>query len=164
MSIRMDLQRVADAHWSDDRVFIEPIKTEDDLIYALFDCQLTEEQKELVNPASFSVGRAYLFREDNYPCIIRNERKTPVGFINLCKWLADGDAYTWSFFIDEKYQGKGYGKSAARLAVRILKTANPAKPIKLSTEENNEKAQRLYISLGFKKLDEFDGDDLVFGL
>ena len=37
-------------------------------------------------------------------------------------------------------------------------------PIRLSTEADNEKAQRLYHSLGFRLLEEKDGDDLVFEL
>lgn len=61
-------------------------------------------------------------------------------------------------------QGRGCGKSAARLAIGILKTADPEKTIKLSTEVCNTRAQELYISLWFRKLDEMDGDDLVFGL
>ena len=164
MALRKALEAIESGLWSDARVHIKPLKTEADLIYAAYECQLSEEQQELVNPAWFSIGRAYLFREDNYPCIIYNEQMTPIGFINLCKWLGKGDAHTWSFFIDRNFQGRGYGKSAAQLAVRVLKAANPAKPIKLSTERNNEKAQRLYRSLGFRLLPELDGDDFVFGL
>lgn len=163
MSIRAELERVEIALWHDDHVCIQPMATQEELVYALFECRLTEAQKALVNPAGFSIGRAYLCREDNFPCIIYSEQK-PVGFINLAKWLGEGDAYTWSFFIDREHQGKGCGRAAARLAVRILKAANPAKPIKLSTERNNEKAQGLYRSLGFQLLAETDGDDLVFGL
>lgn len=164
MGLRTALENTASALWSDERTRIKPITTQADLIYAIFDCRLIEEQEELVNPAGFSIGRAYLFREDNYPCIIYNEKFEPIGFINLCKWLGKGDANSWSFYIDKKYQGKGYGKHAALLAVSILKAADPDKPIKLSTEKDNEKAQRLYSSLGFILLPELDGDDLVFGL
>ncbi len=88
----------------------------------------------------------------------------PIGFISLCKWLGEGDAYTWSYYIDKNHQGKGYGKSAAEAAVQILKAADPGKPIKLAAEGDNEKAHRLYTSLGFRLLPELDGDDLVFGL
>ena len=63
-----------------------------------------------------------------------------------------------------RQQRKGYGKSAARLAIHILKSANPKKPIKLAAEANNKLAHALYASLGFKKLDEMDGDDIVFSL
>jgi GNAT superfamily N-acetyltransferase len=110
MGLRTALENTASALWSDERVWIKPITTQAELIYAIFDCRLTEEQKELVNPAGFSIGRAYLFREDNIPCLICNEHMEPVGFINLCKWLGEGDAYSWSFFIDRDHQGKGYGK------------------------------------------------------
>ena len=164
MGLRTVLAHVEGAVWSDELVCIKPIVTQSDLIYAIFDCNLTEEQIELVNPAGFSIGRAYLFREDNYPCIIYNEKSEPVGFISLCKWLGKGDAYSWSFFIDKDHQGRGYGKSAARTAVRILKAADPDKLIKLSTEKENMNAQRLYRLLGFSLLPELDGDDLVFGL
>ncbi len=98
----------------------------------------------MVNPAWFSIGRAYLFREDNYPCIICTKQGQPIGFIDLTRWLGQGDAYSWSFYIDRDHQGK--------------------KPIKLATEQSNEKAQQLYTSLGFRQLAELDGKDLVFGL
>ena len=164
MGLRTVLEKTDKALWSDGNICIKPITTEAELIYAVFDCTLTEEQKDLVNPAAFSVGRAYLSPEDNYPCLILNVQNEPVGFISLCKWLGKGDAYSWSFFIDKDYQGKGYGKSAAKTAVRILKAADSEKPVKLSTEKDNAKAQSLYVSLGFKLLPELDGDDAVFCL
>ncbi len=164
MGLRSALKTVENKSWSNARVHIKPLETEADLIYAACECELAEEQKELVNPAWFSIGRAYLFREDNYPCIIYNERLSPIGFMNFCKWLGEGDAYSWSYFIDQGYQGKGYGKAAATLAVQILKTADDTKPIKLAAEKYNERAKRLYFSLGFTLLPELDGDDLVFGL
>lgn len=164
MGLRTALESIDGALWSDGHVCFRPIETEADLFYATYECELTEEQRELVNPTWYSIGRAYLRREDNYPCLILNERDEPIGFINLCRWLAAGDAYSWSFYIDRRQQGKGYGRSAAQLAVRILKAADPYKPIRLATESDNVNAQKLYLSLGFTKLPEKDGDDLVFGL
>ena len=164
MSLRADLEKLADEHWQNTYVKIKPLTSMSDVIYAGCDCQLTDEQKDLVNPFWFSIGRAYLFREDNLPCIIYNSSNQPVGFIILSKWLAIGDAYSWSYYIDKEQQGKGYGRQAAQLAVHILKTANPNMCIKLATEANNTKAQQLYTSLGFELLAEMDGDDLVFGM
>ncbi len=164
MSLRTDLEKLTDECWQNEYVKIKPLLTEADLIYAGYDCELTDEQKEFVNPFWFSIGRAYLFREDNYQFIIYNMNNEPVGFINFGKWLGSGEAYTWSYFIDKKHQGKGYGKQAAFLAVNILKGANPNKCIKLATEIDNTKAQALYMSLGFVRLSEMDGDDVVFGL
>lgn len=163
MSLRSELEKVASEHWEYECVKIKPMTTEADLIYAAHECQLSNEQKELVSPVWFYIGRAYLFPKDYYPCIIYNENDERIGFISFGKWFGS-DAYTWGYFIDKHHQGKGYGKQAARLAIQILKQANPEKPIKLATEENNIKAQKLYLSLGFEKLNEKDGEDLVFGL
>ena len=147
-----------------DGVSFRPIRTEADLAYAIFDCQLTREQWDFVNPAGFSIGRAYLHPEDHYPCLILNEAEEPVGFIDLDRWLGQGTAFHWSYYIDRDRQGKGYGRRAAQLAVRIFRTVDPEMTIKLSTEASNQKAQTLYRSLGFRQLEEMDGDDLVFGL
>ena len=117
----------------------------------------------MVSPFWYTIGRAYLFAEDNYPCIIYNEKSEAIGFINLCKCIGD-EANSWSFYIDKDHQGKGYGKASAALAIGILKMAAPEMKIKLATEQANEKAQKLYESLGFIKTDELDGDDLVYVL
>lgn len=165
MCLYAELENLPADAFTNGSVSFRAIKTEDDLAYAIFDCELDEAQKELVNPAGFSIGRAFLRPEDNYPCVILDAKGDRIGFINLCVWLGGGEkCYSWSYYIDIQQQGKGYGKSAAALAIRLLKSANAQKKIKLSTEEGNGKAQKLYLSLGFSLLDELDGDDLVFGL
>lgn len=50
MGVRTDLGTVGNDLWSNTHVFIRPLKTESDLIYAAYDCQLDDKQKELVNP------------------------------------------------------------------------------------------------------------------
>ena len=149
---------------SNETVFFRHIENESDLAYALFDCRLKEEQRDLVTPASFSIGRAYLNPRDHFPCVICTLDGTPVGFINLLRWLGLGDGVTWSIYIDAAAQGRGCGKAAARLAVKVLKTAFPEETLKLSVVAENHKARALYLSLGFRLLDELDGNDLVYGL
>lgn len=165
MSLRTALEGLPTEAFRNDRVSFRAIRDEEDLGYATCLCELTEEQKELVNPAGFSIGRAYLRPEDNYPCVILNAAGEQVGFISLCVWLGSAETHgSWSYFIDVRHQGKGYGRAAAELAVQVLKAACGDRTIRLSAEEDNEKAQRLYRSLGFRLLDERDGDDLVFEL
>ena len=164
MSLRSDLKKLSPEDWRNERIKLRPLLTEDNLIYAACDCQLTEEQQERVNPAWFSIERTYLFPEASLPCLIENEQSEPIGFLNLCQWSVESDTSSWSCFIGRRHQKKGCGKAAAQLAVHILKTAAPEKPIKLATEAQNLPAQSLYVSLGFQKLPEMDGDDLVFAL
>lgn len=164
MTFREKLDSLPRSAFVGETVSLRPIREENDLAYAIFDCTITREQQEYVNPAGFSIGRAYLHPENNYPCVILNAQGQRVGFILLDTWLGDGDGYSWSYYVDFRQQGKGYGKNAAKLAVKLLKAVDPAMPVKLSTEKENRKAQSLYRSLGFALLDEMDGDDLVFGL
>lgn len=150
--------------YNNKNVFFRLIQNEEDLGYAVIVCKLKDEQKDFVNPAGFSIGRAYLNPDNNYPCVICSSDGTRIGFINLIKWLGKGEGLSWSFYIDKNYQGKGFGTSAAKLAISILKTAFPNETIKLSTETYNVKAIELYSKLGFKKINELDGNDLVFAI
>ena len=130
--------------WKAGTVAIRPIENDDDLWYAVVECRLRPGQEEYV------------------PCVICKSSGERIGYIVLRKWLGEGNAFNWSYYIDGNFQGLGYGKAAARLAVQILKAVDPAMPIKLSTEELNIRAQKLYRSIGFVKAEEKDGDDLVF--
>ena len=139
---------------------ISPIRNDYDIWYAVVECKLAPGQEELVNPAGFSIGRAYLHPEGNIPCIIWNG-DTRIGYIVLRQWNG-GEANSWSYYLSQEHQGYGYGRTAAKLAIQILLAADPDTPIKLSTETANHKAQQLYLDLGFQRTDELDGEDLVF--
>ena len=64
--------------------------------------------------------------------------------------------YIWRFMIDEKYQGKGYGKAALKCAIEFAKTfpCGEAEYCVLSYEPNNLGAKNLYASMGFEELNE----------
>ncbi len=164
MSIRKKVEALPASAWQSDTVSFRPLSDEMDVVYAVDECRLTEEQQEMVNPAWFTIGRAYLHPQDHYPCLICDEKGDPIGFIDLDRWLGNGESYSWSYFIDCDHQGKGYGTAAGLLAIRLLRQADPNMPIKLAVEKDNARAQKLYRALGFALLDEMDGDDLVFGL
>lgn len=162
MSFADKVKNLPEDVWISETVRIRRIENDDDLWYAVVECKLDPEQEEYVNPAGFSIGRAYLAPRDNVPCVICKNDGERIGYIIFGKWLGEGSGFNWSYCIDRKFQGLGYGKAAARLAVKILKTVDPQRPIKLSTETFNMKAQKLYCSIGFVKSEELDGDDLVF--
>lgn len=147
-----------------EEVCIREIKDDSDLWYAVVECRLFPGQEEYVNPAGFSIGRAYLSPKDNVPCVICKKNGDRIGYILFCKWLGDGAGFTWSYYLDRKFQGQGYGKAAARLAVKILTAVDPRMPVKLAAEPANTGAHRLYRSIGFVKSGELDGDDWVFVL
>ena len=161
LSIREDFFRLSCEQLSADDVYIRPIKDDFDLWYATEECRLKPGQDEFVNRAGFSIGRAYLNPQDNVPCIVCLSNGERIGYIVFRKWFG-GDAYSFSCYLDADWQGKGYGKKTVKLAVEILKAADPNMPIKLAAEVANTLAHRLYESIGFVLSDEKDGDDFVF--
>lgn len=160
MHLKERIEALPESTFSRDAISISPIRDDYDLWFAIVECRLAPGQEEFVNPAGFSIGRAWLHPEDHVPCIIRHGTRR-IGYIVLRKWFG-GQATSWSYYLDARYQGKGFGKAAAGLAVEILKSAVPEYPVKLSTEKENFKAQNLYQSVGFVLTSETDGDDLVF--
>lgn len=164
MSLREDWDRLPPGVAAGGGIAIREIRDDDDLWFATAECALAPGQEELVNPAGFDIGRAYLNPADNVPCVICLEDGTRIGFIVFRMWLAAGTAYSWGYHLDRNWQGRGYGERAARFAIRILKAMGGDMPIKLSAEVENTRAQRLYERIGFHRLDELDGDDLVFAL
>ena len=177
MDLRQRLSEVPKEFFYTDKVFFREINSDDDLAIAVCELTLPPEQQDLVNPAGFSIGRAYLFPNDNVPYLIfaqEQGQEIPIGFILLRFSCNTGDKRSWryystrpprtnwSYFIVPEHQNKGYGTLSAKLAIRLLLQAAPEYPIELTTEQSNLKAQNLYMKLGFEKADELDGDDFVF--
>ena len=145
-----------------DKVYLKPVLSDDDLRYCFLDLSLKDEQVDLVNPPYISISRAYISPFDYYPFIVCLKDDTKIGFICLNKWLPNKDAFSFSLLIDKTYQHKGYGTSTIRLAIELFKIMDSKLEIKIAVEESNKKAQKLYGTLGFIKTNELDGDDLVF--
>lgn len=151
-------------YFGSERISFKPVTTEEDLIYCCFCYDLTKEQEEMVNPPYFSISRAYLNPHSFYPFIITLKDNTKIGFIMLNKWIGIVDAFSFSLLIDKDYQHKGYGKEAIKLAISLFRDIDSKKEIRVAVEQDNKKAQDLYTSLDFKKLNELDGDDFIFAL
>ena len=69
----------------------------------------------------------------------------------------------WRLMIDKRYQKKGFGREAVRLALEFVKTWPHGKAEAWVTSYNpdNEVAKKLYASFGFVENGEWDGDEIV---
>ena len=84
-----------------------------------------------------------------------------VGFIVYCtKPDKDGNYWIPALMIDEKHQGKGYGKSSLEKLIEYMTETLNCKRIMIGLRPNNHIAGNLYESLGFKKVSEevIDGE------
>jgi diamine N-acetyltransferase len=66
--------------------------------------------------------------------------------------------------IDQKHQGKGYGKGALDKLKEIAMSDENIKTIKLSTNPTNENGIRIYEKFGFIDMKYMDHDEEVFVL
>ncbi|WP_027624645.1 GNAT family N-acetyltransferase [Clostridium lundense] len=73
-----------------------------------------------------------------------------------CIWLI-------RFMIDEKYQGKGYGRYALQLLLNRIKEQSTLRKIYLSFHPESIVAEKLYLSFGFKQfITGFEAEDEIF--
>ena len=98
---------------------------------------------------------------------------TPVGFLMVgydtddywedAPAIANGNYNLWRLMIDKRYQGKGYGKEAVRLALDFVRTwpCGKADYCWLSYEPENGVARELYRSFGFAETGEYDGEEII---
>ena len=89
-----------------------------------------------------------------------------VAFENGEDVFSDGDIYWLSrFMIDEKHQGKGYGKAALTQLIDFVKTkpnGNAAKSFYTSVVPNSPVAAKLYASAGFEKTGQIlEGEEVM---
>ncbi len=77
---------------------------------------------------------------------------TMVGFVALAFEPDTSDQYwVFHFFIDQRYQGRGYGKVALQHFIERVKQDHPhCQTLQLVVHPENHRAQRLYTSEGFR--------------
>ena len=83
--------------------------------------------------------------------------------IGFMMWGIDDDKSCWlgGVFIDQTYQGKGYGRRAVHEAVATLSKQTGTTAFALSYQPANTVARRLYTSMGFVETGETEGDEVV---
>ena len=140
----------------------------------VFDLKVKQEQYPFVASNLYSVAEAYVTLVNGgqvFPFAIYDDDKL-VGFIQLGYGEnADQDGVSvekdnyeiWRFMIDKRYQGRGYGKEALRLALEFIRTwpCGKAEYCWISYEPENEAAKKLYAAFGFVETGEMCGDEAV---
>lgn len=123
--------------------------------------KVTAEQQHYVSDTNRMLARAYAYRKHRSKAYVVCCGETPVGMAMYydCDEL---EAYDLSqFFIDERYQGRGYGYQAACCIIDALRADGRFKKVILCYIEGNEAARRLYEKVGFVHTGERDGDEIV---
>lgn len=144
-------------------------------VWDLLKLKVSENQRHFVSSNDRSIIEAYTTITANghaFPFGIY-ENDTPVGFLMIgfgtddywddAPAVAANNYNLWRLMIDEKYQNKGYGREAVRLALEFVKTfpCGMSDYCWLSYEPENAVARNLYRSFGFVETGEMDCNELI---
>lgn len=123
--------------------------------------KVKEGQERFVATNENGLALAYAHKEMN-PRGIYNESML-VGFIMYARDPDDGVYYINRLMIDEKYQGKGFGREALKILIHELKEMG-VESVDILHRPDNRVAIKLYESLGFELTDATVKDEVVSNL
>lgn len=123
--------------------------------------KVSEMQKKFVSNDMKLLARAYAYRENRSKAFIIYNDDIPVGMA-LYYDCEEIKAFDFSqLFIDERYQGKGFGIEAARQIIEMMKNDGKYDKVVLCYIDGNEAAKNLYTKLGFYPNGDFDENEIV---
>ena len=125
--------------------------------------KVSKEQELYVTNCTKMLARAYAYRNSRSRAFLIYEDETPVG-MGLYYDCEPLDAYDFSqIFIDEQFQGKGYGRTAINLVLDAMKKDGKYDKVVLCYIEGNNVAKKLYASYGFMEIDR-DENEIIMEL
>jgi diamine N-acetyltransferase len=110
------------------------------------------------------LARAYAYREYRSKAVVIYNDEVPVGMALYfdCEEL---QAYDFcQLFIDEGYQGMGYGYEATKQILKLMNNDGKYNKVVLCYIEGNKTALSLYEKCGFKLTGGRDGDEIIMEL
>ena len=123
-----------------------------------------DDQRSFVSDSACILARAYAYREDRSQAFVIYNDDLPVGMA-MYHDLDDWKAYDFSqFFIDQRYQGKGFGHEAAAQILQMMKEDGQYDKVVLCYIDGDDAARKLYEKLGFIHTGEADGDEIIMEL
>lgn len=127
------------------------------------DLKVAESQKTYVAGSAVMLARAYAYRKQRSRAFVIYNDETPVG-MGLYHDCPEMDAFDLSqLFIDERYQGRGYGRTATKKVLDAMKQDGKYSKIVLCYIEGNDAARKLYENFGFVEIDR-DEDEIIMEL
>lgn len=127
------------------------------------DLKVAESQKKYVANSAVMMARAYAYREQRSRAFVIYDDETPVG-MGMYHDCPELDAFDLSqLFIDERYQGCGYGRTATQKVLDAMKQDGKYSKVVLCYIEGNDAARKLYENFGFVEIDR-DEDEIIMEL
>lgn len=134
-------------------VVLKPVTAEN--WRTLIKLKVREDQKGFVASNLYSIAEAQFGFEDeghwNFFPFGAYAGDEPVGFVMYCFNFDHPrfQAFIMRLMVDEKHQGKGYGRAIMQNVIDVFREKAEIKNVGISYEPHNESGRKLYASLGF---------------
>ena len=120
-----------------------------------------EDQREFVSEPNKILARAYAYREERSQARLILEGSTPVGMLMWYDY-PEQERYVFSqLFIDQRYQGRGLGEQAARMALDEMRADGRFPRVVLCYITGNESGRSLYEKLGFRLIKTVEDENIM---
>ena len=118
-----------------------------------------EHQKQYLAPAIGILARGYVYRNCNARVLVIENDDTIVGVALVREFTDEPLGYDLQqFMIDRKYQGRGYGSSALRSILDLLRREAHFDHVEVCVKKEDAEAIHLYEKLGFVDSGYVDGE------
>ena len=117
-----------------------------------------QEAAKFVSPVVRSLADAWFYREEGitYPKAIYADEDL-VGFIMYDLDPEEQQVFIWRFLIDQRYQGKGYGRQTIEAVLAMAKEQAQITKVVVDYVDGNEPMKKILLDLGFEETG-FDQD------
>ena len=116
--------------------------------------KITPEQEaaKFVSPVVRSLADAWFYREEGiaYPKAVYADEDL-VGFIMYELDTEEQQVFIWRFLIDQRYQGKGYGRQTIEVVMEMAKEQAQITKVVADYVDGNEPMKKILLDLGFEE-------------
>ena len=131
-----------------------------DNYFQVLELKISPEQEaaKFVAPVVRSLADAWYYRDEGitYPKAIY-AKDDLVGFIMYDLDPEEQQVFIWRFLIDQRYQGKGYGRQTIEAVVEMAKEQAQMTKVVADYVDGNEPMKKILLDLGFEETG-FDQD------
>lgn len=116
--------------------------------------KITPEQEaaKFVSPVVRSLADAWFYRDEGiaYPKAVYEDEDL-VGFIMYELDTEEQQVFIWRFLIDQRYQGKGYGRQTIETVLAMAKEQAKITKVVADYVDGNEPMKKILLDLGFEE-------------